>query len=316
MPITETAESPATAPLQAPAPAPARVPMAELLTLLLGLLVMYVPAYAMLSNTVWNVVGQGHGPVMLALALWLAWQRKDKLAQAPNARALWAGTIAMGMGLLWYVLGRSQTFPVFYIASQIWVLAGLLLLYKGWHGLKIMWFPLFFIVFITPLPGPLVDAVTGPMKMAVSYASEGLLHFAGYPVGRAGVTLTIGPYQLLVADACAGLNSIFALEAIGVFYMSAMNYQSGPRNVLLALLILPTSFVSNVIRVIALVLVTYYLGDEAGQGFVHDFAGILLFMVATVVMIGLDALLGLTIFRRSQLRRDNAAQSLASGDPT
>jgi exosortase B len=311
MPITETAETPA------PMPAPAQVPMAELLALLLGLLVMYVPAYQMLSDTVWNVVGQGHGPVMLALAVWLAWQRKDKLAQVPAGQATVAGSIALGMGLLWYVLGRSQTFPIFYIASQIWVLAALLLFYKGWQGLKIMWFPLFFIIFITPLPGPLVDAVTGPMKMAVSYASEALLHLANYPVGRAGVTLTIGPYQLLVADACAGLNSIFALEAIGVFYMSAMQYQSGARNVMLALLILPTSFVSNVIRVITLVLVTYYLGDEAGQGFVHDFAGVLLFMVATIVMIGLDALMGMTLFRRSQAAWDQAAASRSkAGDPT
>ena len=111
-------------------------------------------------------------------------------------------------------------------------------------------------------------------------------------MGRTGVTLSIGPYQLLVADACAGLNSIFALEAIGVFYMSMMGYTNPKRNILIALLILPISFASNVIRVITLVLVTYYFGDEAGQGFVHGFAGIMLFMIATMLTVATDTLIG------------------------
>jgi len=276
------------------------LPLTEQLVLGLSLAILYGPAYVMLDQTVWNVVGQGHGPVMAALALWLAWQRKDTYLAAPSQQAPMAGGLTLIAGLLMYVLGRSQNFPILYVGSQIWVLGGLILLYKGWRGLKIMWFPLFFITFITPVPGPLVDLVTGPMKAAVSWAAENLMYALGYPIGRAGVTLTIGPYKLLVADACAGLNSIFALEAIGVFYMSVMNHKNVWRNILLAVLVLPTSFLSNVVRVITLVLVTYYFGDEAGQGFVHGFAGILLFVVATVAMIALDALMGALFFRNDR----------------
>ncbi|MET5012202.1 archaeosortase/exosortase family protein, partial [Burkholderia pseudomallei] len=87
-----------------------------------------------------------------------------------------------------------------------------------------------------------------------------------------GVMLVIGPYQLLVADACSGLNSLFTLEALGLLYMKVMRYQSKARNVLLAVMIVPISFVSNVARVLVLVLITYHLGDEAGQGFAHGFA--------------------------------------------
>jgi exosortase len=129
------------------------------------------------------------------------------------------------------------------------------------------------------------------LKAAVSVVAEELLHLFGFPVGRSGVTLTVGPYKLMVADACAGLNSIFALEAVGVFYLSLMPNATKARKLLLAACILPISFVSNVVRVMALVLVTYYFGDEAGQGFVHGFAGILLFVVATVLTIGADGLI-------------------------
>jgi exosortase len=126
----------------------------------------------------------------------------------------------------------------------------------------------------------------------VSWVVESLLYQLGYPIARAGVVLNIGPYQLLVADACAGLNSMFTLEALGLLYMNLMGYTSRWRNLLLALLIVPISFCANVVRVVVLVLVTYYLGDDAGQGFIHDFAGLLLFLVGLLLMLATDGLLG------------------------
>jgi exosortase len=121
------------------------------------------------------------------------------------------------------------------------------------------------------------------------------LHSAGYPIGRAGVILTIGPYQLLVADACAGLNSMFTLEALGLLYMNLMGYTSVVRNILLAILVLPISFFANIIRVIILILVTYYFGDEAGQGFVHGFAGMVLFTVGLTLILAVDVIIGRVI---------------------
>jgi exosortase/archaeosortase family protein len=110
-------------------------------------------------------------------------------------------------------------------------------------------------------------------------------------VARAGVVMQVGQYQLLVADACAGLNSMFTLESLGLLYMNIMAYTSRWRNVLLAVLIIPISFVANVVRVVILILVTYHFGDAAGQGFVHGFAGMVLFLVALVLILMVDSLL-------------------------
>jgi exosortase B len=275
----------------APSP-PSRL---DLVALLLGLLLMYVPTYILLDKTIWNVVGQGHGPVMLALTIWLARLRWQHFWALPVKSATFAGGLCLAWGVLLYVLGRSQGMLALDTLSQIFVLGSICLLYRGWAGLKLMWFPLFFILFLVPVPGSIVDQVTAPLKAAVSYTAENILYWLGYPIGRSGVTLTIGPYKLLVADACAGLNSIFALEAIGVFYLSVVEHTHKLRNILLALFIVPISFVSNVTRVIVLVLVTYYFGDEAGQGFVHNFAGIMLFMLATILTIGVDNIIGLLL---------------------
>jgi exosortase len=141
---------------------------------------------------------------------------------------------------------------------------------------------------MVPLPATLVISITTPLKSAVSAVASSALYNMGYPVGRSGVILTVGPYQLLVADACAGLNSMFTLEALGLLYMNLMNYKSAVRNVALAILIIPISFIANIIRVMILVLVTYHFGDAAGQGFVHGFAGMVLFIVALTLILSVD----------------------------
>ena len=104
-------------------------------------------------------------------------------------------------------------------------------------------------------------------------------------MARTGVILQVGPYQLLVADACAGLNTLLTLEALGLLYLNLVRHESAARNITLAMLIVPISFAANVIRVIALALITYHFGDAAGQGFLHGFAGMVLFLAALLLIL-------------------------------
>lgn len=266
--------------------------------LVLGWLAMYGPTYWALSHTIWATDEQGHGPIILAVSLWLLYRKRGELSRLP-ARPLPAlGVALFAFGWACYVVGRSQYVWILEVGSQIIVLAALLLYFWGKAALRAAWFPLFFMIFMVPLPGDLVAAVTGPLKSAVSSVASTMLYQLGYPVGRSGVIMTVGQYQLLVADACAGLNSMFTLEALGLLYMNLMNYKSAARNVALAILIIPISFIANIIRVMILVLVTYHFGDEAGQGFVHGFAGMVLFMVALVLILGVDRIIGLVIKER------------------
>ncbi len=260
--------------------------------LALALAVLYIPSYMELSRTVWNTDEQGHGPIIFAVAVWLFYRHRHAvaaLAAEPQAGLAWAILVP---SLLMYVLGYSQSFLMLAVISQIGVLAAMILLFKGRAALRLVWFPLFFLVFMTPFPESLVAAVTGPLKSAVSVVAANLLYNVGYPVSRVGVILNVGQYQLLVADACAGLNSMFTLEALGLLYMNLMQYKSATRNVLLAVLVVPIAFGANVVRVMVLVLVTYHFGDAAGQGFVHGFAGMVLFIVGLILVLFTDYVLG------------------------
>jgi exosortase B len=143
--------------------------------------------------------------------------------------------------------------------------------------------------FMLPLPGPVVDALTLPMKIGVSWATEQILYAFNYPVSRSGVILQIGQYKLLVADACAGLHTLFTLESLGLLYLHIVRHESVMRNALLAIMIIPISFSANTIRVVVLTLITYHFGDAAGQGFLHGFAGMVLFISALIFIVGVDS---------------------------
>ncbi|WP_157268366.1 exosortase B [Azohydromonas aeria] len=260
--------------------------------LALGFALLYVPTFHDLSRTTWASDEQGHGPIILAISYWLAWRKRHEFLAAPVRPSVGAGALSLLLGLLLYAFGRSQSVIAFEVGSQIFVWLGVLLLLRGWAAVKVLWFPLFFLVFMAPLPGALVAALTTPLRAAVSSVAENVLYAVGYPVARTGAMLSIGQYQLFVADACAGLNTMFTLESLGLLYMNLMNYTRVARNVALAVCIVPISFLANVVRVMILVLVTYHFGDAAGQGFIHDFAGMVLFLVALVLMLAIDYPLG------------------------
>jgi exosortase B len=272
---------------------PAGLDGVAVLLLLLGLASLYLPTYIDLARRIWPTEEQGHGPIILAVSIWLLFSKRHEVAALPLQPEKGLGSALLFLGVLLYTLGRTQSLLVLEVLSQNFVLSALVLMFLGRAALRVIWFPLFFLLFMVPLPGSVLASVTGPLKAAVSAVAAWLLHALGYPVARSGVILTVGQYQLLVADACAGLNSMFTLEALGLLYMNLMKYASMVRNVLLAALIVPISFVANIFRVMILVLVTYHFGDEAGQGFVHNFAGMVLFMVGLALMLACDKLLRL-----------------------
>jgi len=263
---------------------------------LLGLLVLYVPTYWMLAHGIWNSEEQAHGPIVLIVTLFLIWQQRAlflaDVGTPPTRGQTAIGWTLLVIGLLVYALGRSQDILIFEIGSQIPVILGVLLITLGAKAARALWFALLFLVFMIPLPGFIVDAATGPLKQYISIIAEQVLYAAGYPIARSGVMLTVGPYQLLVADACSGLHSMFSLSAMGLLYLYLMQRSSVTRNLIIMAAILPIAFVANVVRVMVLVLVTYHLGDEAGQGFLHGFAGIMLFIIGLLFLFVLDWVLG------------------------
>jgi exosortase B len=256
---------------------------------LAGYAVMYLPVYWWAAHSIWQSDDHAHEAIVFAVAIWLFWTQRTKIAEAPVRPSPLLGGIVFGFGLLVYVVGRMFSISIFEMASQLFVIAGGLLLLKGKAAVRAAWFPIFYLIFMIPPPGVLVDAITGPLKQWISSIVVSTLYTVGYPIAQSGVIISIGQYQLLVADACSGLHSMFSLTALGTLFMYIMARKSRTHNVIMLASILPIAFVANICRVIILVLVTYHLGDEAGQGFLHGAAGMVLMLVALLIFFALDA---------------------------
>lgn len=261
------------------------------LPLIAGSVLLYAPAYYDVSSAIATNEGSSQQPVCLAIWLWMVWrQRAVFLTPSANGSQSLVGWLLICCAFVSYVIGRSQEFLQLEIGSQVLLFAGTVLVMLGKQGLRKLWFPALFLAFIVPVPGSVLDEILVPLKKTVSVIVAQLLYMLGLPVARDGVVLYVGHYQLLIADACAGLNSMVALSAIGFLYVYLAGYRRALPNVLLLVSAVPIAFIANVARVAGLVAVTYGYGEEAGERF-HDYAAYGEVVIVFVMFFLLDRLI-------------------------
>jgi exosortase B len=280
---------------------------------LVGFAAMYLPVYWWAAGSIWQSEEHGHGFIILAVLVWLFWRQRHAIATAPVQSAPVLGWTLFAVGLLIYIMGRAFAISILEFASQPLIVAAALLLVRGPAALRVAWFPLLYFVFMIPLPGMLVDLITGSLKQWVAGIVETGLYAMGYPIARTGVIMSIGPYQLQVADACSGLHSMFSLAALGTLFMYVMGRKRRLHSALMLASIFPIAFAANIVRVAILVLITYHLGDEAGQGFMHGAAGMVLMLVALFLFFALDRVLGRLLPEASSSARPSLPRPASAG---
>lgn len=260
-----------------------------------GIAVMYIPTFwSLITTGMWTDAENGHGPIIFVVAMWLLWMRWHETTPQLYKPTPILGWLCLIFASLLYAPSRALDINYIETGSFIIALAGVVLMVGGLPLIKAVRFPLIFMLFMVPLPNFLTSGISFFLKTNVSIVSAEILALLDYPIARSGVILQVGQYQLLVADACAGMHTLFMLEALGVLYLNLVKHPSLFRNILLPILIIPISFFANVVRVLVLSLITYYFGNDAGQGFLHGFAGMVLFLVGLFTMMGTDSLLRLT----------------------
>ena len=259
--------------------------------LLLGAVVMFFPTIASLGAGPWSTEAGVHGPLVLATGIWLIFRRGAEIRAAARPGNFALALAAMTVAVVAYAFGRAFDFISIEVAAMLLAFGSVAYSFVGGAALRMMWFPIVYLAFMIPIPGSLLDQATQPLKAIVSQAVTEALGAFGYPVARVGVTIYVAQYQLLVEDACAGLNSLISLTAIGLFYVYVMRNSNWRYSVLLLTLVVPIAILANCVRVAALVLLTYYFGDAVAQGFLHKFAGMVTFTSALLLIFVIDAAL-------------------------
>lgn len=259
--------------------------------LIAGIAATVIPTVAALGAGPWSSEAGVHGPLVVATGIWLVIRRLPQIRALAVPGNLTLAIAVLVPALALYVFGRAYDFISVEVAALLLALLAVAYAYVGSAVLKLMWFPIFYLGFVIPLPGWLLDQVTAPLKLLVSEVVVGGLSVFGYPIVRVGVTIFVAQYQLLVEDACAGLNSLISLSAIGLFYVYILRNTNWRYSLLLLCLLVPIAIAANCVRVAALVLLTFYYGDAVAQGYLHEFAGMVTFTSALLLLFLVDSLL-------------------------
>jgi exosortase len=258
--------------------------------LALGIAAILAPTMFDVARLTWTTEQGGHAPIILATGAWLLWREYTTMQAQPRLGNVAVGSILLGFSLIAYMVFRITGILELEAFAMYASLISAFYLFMGAAVIGALWFPILYMAVALPPPNTVVAFITQPIKLLISSTAVNLLRMFDYPIASSGVTIQIDNYQLLVAAACAGLNSIISLSAICLFYVYIRHKSDWVSFVTVAALVVPVAIFSNLVRVMTLILVTYYFGEAAGQGFLHDFAGLTVFLVALLGIFGLDAL--------------------------
>lgn len=260
------------------------------LALAIGCAALVLPTMIGVARFSWSTEQGGHGPLVLASGLWLLWRESKNAKIVRHPGKLLPGSLALAAMLIVFVIARITQILEVEAFAMYGALISVAYLLVGGAMLRAVWFPIIYLAFTLPPPDTVVAAVTQPIKIGISFWAVELLHAVGYPVASSGVMIQIEQYELLVAAACAGLNSIVTLGALCLLYVYLRHRANVAAFLIVSLAVVPIALISNLVRVIVLILVTYYFGESAAQGFLHDFAGLLMFAIALISVFAIDQL--------------------------
>ena len=265
--------------------------------LIVGFLALALPTFVRLAQEHWTTEQGAHGPLVLATGGWLIWRRLAGSGYRRGTARPWLVAAALVPSLAFYVFGRAYD----YLSLEVLGLFGTAIavgysLY-GASLIRTLWFPLLYLAFVIPIPGWVLDQMTAPLKEIASASTTQILQLFGIPIVREGVTLYVAQYSLLVEDACSGMNAMAGLMALGLFYSYIVHGSSWRYCLVLAVMIIPIAIAANIIRITILVLLTYYAGNEAAQGFLHGLAGMVLFASALLFIFAADSTLAVVVRR-------------------
>lgn len=276
--------------------------------LILGMLALAIPTMIFVAQSSWTGEQGSHGPIILATGLWLVYNNWHEVRALAERAPTWKVAALFAVMAPLYLFTRITQI----VELEGYAMYGLLLvaLYGviGFRAMKALAFPLIYLFFAFPPPETVIYTLTLPIKVAISTAAIAVLQLFGLPIGGTGVMIQIGQYQLLVAAACSGLNSIVSLSAITLFYIYLMHRGEHRIQAILLLFVLPVAIAANFLRVLILILLTYYGGEAVAQGFLHDLAGITIFVLALGLIFLIDKILQTTGIGRRRGAREGASQ--------
>ncbi len=234
-----------------------------------------------------------HGFLVIPVALFVVWQRRRQLARAQIQPSV-SGWVILIIGLLMLVVGTLAEISTLSSLSIVVTLCGLVLCYFGFTVFRLVLFPLFFLLFMIPIPSQIYSSVTLPLQLLVTKLSVEVLYVLRIPAYCDGNIIHLPESTLQVVQACSGLRSMVSLSALSALF--ALTVVAWPLRVLIFLAAIPISIAVNIFRVSVTAWITYGYGQQAAEGAAHEILGVSVFALSLLLLFFWKVIL--TKFRR------------------
>ena len=244
---------------------------------------LYADVVVRLVSDWYNDDNYSHGFVIVPLALFFAYERRDQLLSAQRRPMTALGLLVVAASLLLLVAGTLASEFFLTRVSLVGALAGTVLFLLGATHLRILSFPLTFLLLMIPIPAIVFNQIAFPLQLVASSFGESVVALAGVPVLREGNVIILASTTLEVAEACSGIRSLISLLTLGILFGYFTDRRLAMRT-LLALVTIPIAIVSNGLRVAGTGIAAHYFGSAAAEGFFHTFSGWLVFVTATAML--------------------------------
>lgn len=252
-------------------------------------LYLYAPVLGGLVHQWRTDPNYSHGFLVPVISAYLVWERRRALRSVPRRTSAWGYPVLVG-GLAMLVAGEAAAFGYPGRLSLPVTLAGLILLLGGPALLRVLAFPLAYLVFMLPLPVPLFVGIAFPLQLLAASLATTALDLAGVPVFREGNIINLAYTRLEVVEACSGIRSLISLLALAVIY-AYVSQRGWWRRGLVVLSAVPIALLTNALRIAATGVLAHTVGMAAAMGFYHTFSGWLIFMLALSMLVAAGAVL-------------------------
>ncbi|MDD5069626.1 MAG: exosortase/archaeosortase family protein [Candidatus Omnitrophica bacterium] len=241
-------------------------------------LVLFYPTYYHLYGRFTSADSYySHGVLVPFITLFLVWRRRKEIFNS-TVKSSPMGLVVLIFGLLLYLASQQLQINFGSYLSIIFVISGLVLYLLGAEFFRKLLFPIGFLLFMMPLPRVMIIGISFKMKIMAAQLSTLVVNLMGLEAVREGSTIFFGNESLIVGDPCSGLRSLISFFALGALFIQFVDAKWF-KKFILVLSTFPVAVISNMVRLVLLVLATHVYGQEFALGFFHDLTGVLVFVV-------------------------------------
>ncbi len=230
-----------------------------------------------------------HGFFIVPLSLYFAWERRKAIAAAPALPSMF-GAIVVAGSLFLLVAGLLGAELFLSRVSIIGTIAGTTLFLFGWPMLRILAFPMAFMLLMIPLPAIIFNKIAFPLQLLASHVGEYSVRSMDIPILREGNVLILANATLEVAEACSGIRSLISLITLGIVFGYFVDQRVWVRSII-ALSAIPVAILANGLRVASAGVAAHNFGTAGVEGIFHEFSGWVVFVIAFMMMFLLQRLL-------------------------